>query len=34
MTPHQQVTLYAPNEVAETLTFNSHEEYLQWAASR
>ena len=34
MTPYQQVMLYDPESISETLTFDSHDEYLQWMSQR
>lgn len=34
MTPHQQIALYDPEAVAETLQFETYQEYMEYYASR
>ena len=34
MTPHQQAGVYDPNSVADTLYFETMEEYMEWATRR
>ncbi len=34
MTPYQQVSLYAPDNVGDTIEFSTYEDYLEWAMNR
>lgn len=34
MTPYQQLILFDPDAFAETIYFNSEEEYMEWLSTR